>query len=96
MSEPGVTPLFIDTGSFYARMDDRDDDDHQACAVFDAIEAGELAYRPLYTTGYVLGELVALTLARAHHALAATALERIRFSSRIQVLHPGAETFARV
>lgn len=91
-----ATPLFIDTGAFYARLDERDDDHRRARAVFDAIEAGDLPYRPLYATGYVLGELVALTLARADHALAATALERIRSSSRIRVLHPGAETFASV
>lgn len=96
MSGPGATPLFIDTGAFYARIDDRDDDHEQACAVFDAIEAGDLPYRPLYTTGYVLGELVALALSRADHALAATALERIRSSDRVQVIHPGAETFAAV
>ncbi len=96
MSGPGATPLFIDTGAFYARLDDRDDDHERACAVFEAIEAEDLPYRPLYTTGYVLGELVALTLSRADHALAATALERIRSSSRIQVFHPDAEAFARV
>lgn len=93
MSGPGATPLFVDTSAFYARLDDRDGNHERALAVFDALETGELVYRPLYTTGYVLGELVALGLARGHHAEVTDALERIRASPRVQILHPDDPAF---
>lgn len=90
----GATPLFVDTGAFYARMDEDDDHHARATAVFDAIQTGDLPYRPLYTTGYVLAELVTLGLARANYALAATALRRVRASQSLTVLHPDESMFA--
>lgn len=92
----GATPLFVDTGAFYARMDEDDDHHARATAVFTAIQAGDLPYRPLYTTGYVLTELVTLGLVRANYSLAATALRRIRASPTVTVLHPDEPMFAAV
>jgi predicted nucleic acid-binding protein len=89
-----ATPLFIDTGAFYARMDEDDAHHARATAVFNAIQAGDLPYRPLYTTSYVLTELVTLGLARANYALAATALRRVRASPSVTVLHPDEPSFA--
>ena len=89
-----ATPLFVDTGAFYARMDEDDVHHDRATAVFNAIQAGDLPYRPLYTTGYVLAELVTLGLARANYVLAATALRRIRASPSVSVLHPDEPMFA--
>lgn len=86
-------PLFIDTGAFYARMDEDDDHHARANAVFDGIKAGDLPYRPLYTTGYVLAELVTLALARADYALAAAALRRVRASESVTVVHPDEPAF---
>lgn len=93
---PGATPLFVDTGAFYARLDDADDHHQRAVAVFDGIQSGALPYRPLYTTSYVLTELVTLGLVRADHATTADALERIRASELVRVIHPDAETFTSV
>ena len=95
MSTPQATatPLFIDTGAFYARMDQDDAHHGRATAVFDAIQNGTLPYRPLYTTGYVLAELVTLGLVRANHALAATALRRVRASSSVTGTPPGRAEF---
>jgi predicted nucleic acid-binding protein len=64
--------------------------------VADAIQAGDLPYRPLYTTGYILAELVTLGLARANYTLAATALRRVRASPSVTVLHPDEPMFAAV
>ena len=89
-----ANPLFIDTGAFYARMDQDDAHHGRATAVFDAIQNGTLPYRPLYTTGYVLAELVTLGLVRANYALAATALRRVRASPSVTVLHPDESSFA--
>jgi predicted nucleic acid-binding protein len=94
MTEPGATPLFVDTGAFYARIDERDDEHTRAMAVFDALEAGELVYRPIYTSGFVLGELVALGIARGRVNDVGAALDRIRSSPRVEVLHPGEPAFA--
>lgn len=93
MSGVGATPLVIDTGAFYARMDDRDQNHEQSRAVFDAIESGDPAYRPLYTTGHVLAELVTLGLLRTERSVVADSLGRIRSSPRVTVLHPDASTF---
>lgn len=88
-----ATPLFVDTGAFYARMDEDDEHHTRAKAVFDGIKAGDLPYRPLYTTGYVLAELVTLGLARADYTLAAAALRRVRASESVTVVHPDESAF---
>jgi len=92
MNAQGATPLIIDTGAFYARMDDRDVNHEQAVAMFEAIRAGDPVYRPLYTSGYILAELVTLGLIRANRVLIADALEQIRSSSRVSILHPDEHT----
>lgn len=89
-----VRPLFIDTGAFFARFNDRDTEHERATAVFEAIGAGDLAYRPLYTSGYVLSELATLTLRKAGHAAAVEALNRVADSPNVTVLHPDAVAFA--
>lgn len=91
-----TTPLFVDTGAFYARVDEDDAHHARATAVFNAIQARDLPYRPLYTTGYVLAELVTISLARANYELAATALRRVRASQSVTVLYPDEPMFAAV
>lgn len=93
-SSAGATPLFVDTGAFYARMDEDDVHHGRATAVFDAIQAGDLSYRPLYTTDYVLTELVTLALARADYEHASSALRRIRASHSVRILHVDERRFA--
>lgn len=95
MSAEGATPLIIDTGAFYARLDERDVNHEQAVATFEAIRAGDPVYRPLYTSGYILAELVTLGLIRANRGLIADAVEQIRSSSRLAVLHPDEHTVER-
>jgi predicted nucleic acid-binding protein len=91
---PGESPLFIDTSAFFARLNDRDENYDRVEAVFAAIGAGNLAYRPLYTSGYVLSELATLTLRKANHAAAIEALDRVGSSPDVTVLHPDAAAFA--
>jgi predicted nucleic acid-binding protein len=92
MNEP-ARPLFIDTGAFFARFNDRDDEHDRATAVFEAIKADDLPYRPLYTSGYVLSELATLTLRKAGHAEAVEALDRVADSPNVTVIHPAGSTF---
>ena len=90
---PGTTPLFVDTGAFYARLDESDAHHQRAQAIFDAIKSGDLPYRPLYTNRYVLAELATLTLGRVGHAAAVGTLERIRESPTFNVEPVGEATF---
>lgn len=94
MSGPGATPLFVDTSAFYARFVENAPRHDRAMAVFDGIRDGSLAFRPLYTSGYVLAELATLLLRKAPHDVAVDAVERVRRSDAVSVLHPGAEAFA--
>lgn len=92
MSHPGATPLFVDTGSFYARFDSNSSRHARATALFEGIGAGEFVYRPLYTSTYVLDELATLVLSHQDHAAALAALTRVR-ESPVVVVHPDREDF---
>lgn len=96
-SEAAVTahaePLFIDTGAFFAYYNDRDEHHERTRAVFQAIQSGELAYEPLYTTRFVLAELTTLLLYKVDHQTAARALEDILTADSINVVRIDASTF---
>ncbi|WP_252699713.1 type II toxin-antitoxin system VapC family toxin [Natronosalvus vescus] len=94
MSGPGTTPLFVDTGAFYAQYDEKAPRHDHASAVFDAIAAGQLHYRPLYTTSHVLSELGTLLMRKRDHAAAVRGLTRIRESPAFTIIHPDEEEFA--
>lgn len=89
---PGATPLFIDTGVFYARFDESSSRYERASALFEEIGTGDLPYRPLYTSTYVLDELATLILSHRTHAAAVAALERV-IDSPITVVDPDRADF---
>ncbi|MFB6152421.1 MAG: type II toxin-antitoxin system VapC family toxin [Haloarculaceae archaeon] len=93
MTPRSATPLFVDTSAFYARFVDNAPRHEAARAVFDGIGDGDLPYRPLVTSGYVLAELATLLLRKASHAVAADALDRVRASSVVTVVHPEESAF---
>lgn len=78
----GWTPLFIDTGALFAYYNTNDTGGRhaRARAVFDAIQTGELAYRPLLTSRFVLAELATLLVRKVDHVTAVRALDGIRSS----------------
>lgn len=92
MSEAGATPLFVDTGAFYARFDASTSRHDRADAVFGGIGTGEYPYRPVYTSTYVLDELATLVLSHRNHAAAVAALDRVRDSS-VVIVHPDEADF---
>lgn len=92
MSVQGARPLFIDTGAFYARFDANAQRHDPGATVFEAIGAGELPYRPLYTSSYVLDELATLVLSHRNHPAAVAAIERVR-QSAVTVVHPDEADF---
>ena len=89
---PGATPVFVDTSAWYAIFDEDDGEHARATSVRDAIHAGDLPYRPIYTTGHVLAELATLLL-RREHDVTSRALGQIRDSPNVTVIHPDQETF---
>lgn len=91
-SVQAARPLFIDTSAFFARFTARDDNHDPATAIFEALGAGDLAYRPLYTSGYVLSELATLTHRKQDHAVAVEALNKA-IAPGVNVLHPDAAAF---
>lgn len=93
MSNLGTTPLLIDTGAFYARFVENAPRHDRAQPVFDAIQQGNLRYRPLYTSGYILSELATLILRKKNHETAVDSLRRICSSPAITVLHPDTDEF---
>ena len=93
MSGPGTTPLFVDTGAFYARADEDDKHHETVKRVFDGIRTGDLAYRPVYTTQAVLSELATLCLYKLGHDDAVRALTAVRESESFNILSVGRSAF---
>jgi predicted nucleic acid-binding protein len=79
-------PLFIDTGAFFARYNERATEHDRATTVFRGIRTGELRYDPLFTSRYVLSELATLMMRKVGHQPAENALTDIRESTSINVL----------
>jgi predicted nucleic acid-binding protein len=93
MSGPGTTPLFVDTGAFYARADEDDKYHEAATRVFDEVRRGELRYGPIYTSQAVLSELATLCLYNLGHADAVRTLTAISESESFNVLPVDRPTF---
>lgn len=93
MTAARAEPLFVDTGAFFARFYERATQHARAVEVFEAIRDGELMYRPLYTSRYVLAELVAGLVTKATHAAALQALRTIREGQSFTVLEDTEERF---
>lgn len=93
MSGPGATPVFVDTGAFYARAD-KDDKHHDiATRTFGGIRSGDLTCRPIYTSQAVLSELATLLLYKLGHGTAVRTLTAIRESESINIISIGKPAF---
>jgi predicted nucleic acid-binding protein len=93
MSASRAAPLFIDTGALFARFVDNASRHERAQAVFDGIQQGDFAYRPLYTSTYVLDELATLIRYKHSHERATDTLARIRHSEPVTLIHPSEADF---
>jgi predicted nucleic acid-binding protein len=94
MSDASRTPLFVDTGGFYAVFDEDDAEHDRSSTVFDGIRDGSLSYGPVYTSRYVLSELATLMLYNIRHSAAVEALDTVLGSSTFNVLPVDPPTFA--
>lgn len=86
-------PLFVDTGPLYARFDEDDALHDRTIGLFERIRAGDLLYRPVYTSRYILAETTRLLLHRVSHEAATTALTAIRRGELFTVLEVGDDQF---
>ena len=93
MNGAGPTPVFIDTGAFYARADEDDKHHEDAVCLFEGIRSGDIAYRPIYTSQAVLSEFATLALYKLGHGTATTALSVIRESDSINIIPVGKPVF---
>ena len=93
MSGASATPVFVDTGAFYARADGDDDHHRKAVQLFDGIRSGDLPYRPVYTSQAVLSEFATLALYKLGHDIATEALTAIRDSQSVNVVPVGEWAF---
>jgi predicted nucleic acid-binding protein len=93
MTGPGPTPIFVDTGAFYARADENDKHHETATWLFNTIRSGDVAYRPIFTSQSVLAEFATLSLYKLGHSDAVRALSAIRDSESINVVPVGRATF---
>jgi len=93
MNDPGATPIFVDTGAFYAWADEDDAHHRTATRLFDAIRSDDVAYRPIFTSQSVLSEFATLALYKLGHRDAARALNAIRDATSINVVPVGEATF---
>jgi predicted nucleic acid-binding protein len=93
MSGIEPTPLFVDTGPFYARFDGDDGFHDRASELFKRIRTGDLLYRPVYTSRYVLAETTRLLVQRVSHEAASTALSAIRNGELFTVLTADEDRF---
>lgn len=94
MKVASTTPLFVDTGAFYARADEDDQHHETASNLFDDIRSGTVPYRPIFTSQSVRSEFTTLALYRLGHETAARALRGVRDSQSINVLPVGEQVFA--
>ena len=93
MTGPGATPIFVDTGAFYARADEDDLHHETALQLFERFRTGDLPFRPVVTSQAVLSELATLALYSLGHDVAVRALNAIRNSESINVLPVDRDTF---
>jgi predicted nucleic acid-binding protein len=63
-------------------------------AFFERVGRNEIPYRPLYTSTYVVDELVTLLLSKGTHEYATEALDRLLDSESIEVIFESEEAFA--
>lgn len=96
MSRRSVRPLLVDTSAFYARFVDNAPRHDAAQAVFEGIRNGDLPYRPLVTSSYVVSETATLLLRKASHEVASDAVDRIRQSRLVSIVHPDEAGFEAV
>lgn len=91
----GPTALFVDTSGLFAYFHP-DAEEHDAASAFvDGVSRDELPYRPLFTSTYVVDELVTLLQSRGRPRWAVEAFETLTSSEYVTVLRETEGAFSR-
>lgn len=91
----GPTALFLDTSGLFAYFHP-DATEHAAAQSFlRAVGRGDVPYRPLYTSTYVVDELVTLLQSRGRHEWATDAFEMVTDSENVVLLEEETDAFER-
>ncbi len=85
MSGAESTPIFVDTGAFYARVDGGDTHHEAATQLFGTIRSGDASYRPIFTAHSVLAELATLAPRKLGHGDATRVSNAIRNAESINI-----------
>lgn len=93
-SSDGPTALFLDTSALFAHFDPNVAEHDRIRQFFQSVGRNEIPYRPLFTSTYVVDELVTLLLSRSSHERARTALSRTLDSDSIEVIAETDDAFA--
>lgn len=94
-AEQGPTALFLDTSGLFAYFHP-DADDHEAASAFmQTVGRGEIPYRPLFSSTYVVDELVTLLQSRGRHEWAVDAFEMLTESENVTLLGESPAAFER-
>ncbi|WP_123620053.1 type II toxin-antitoxin system VapC family toxin [Halorubrum sp. CSM-61] len=93
MNTVSATPVFIDTGAFYARADQNDTHHEETIRFFNGIQTGKLSYRPIFTSQAVLSEFATLALYKLGHDTATRALTAIRNSDSVNIVPASKSAF---
>lgn len=94
--ENGPTALFLDTSGLFAYFHPDAEMQTAATAFMDRIAAGEFPYRPLFTSTYVVDELITLLQSKGRHEWAVEAYETLTSSESITVLRETEDAFSAV
>lgn len=86
--------LFLDSGAFIARARRNDPYHEAAMDTFSGISRGDLPYKLLYTSNYVIDETVTFLLYEAGSHVAVEVLRALRSSPYLVVLHVSEEVEA--
>lgn len=89
----GPTALFLDTSALFAYFHPETAEHDRVESFFELVGKNEIPYRPLYTSTYVIDELVTLLLSKGSVEYARAALSRILESESVEVIGESKEAF---
>lgn len=93
--DSGPKALFLDTSGLFAYFHP-DAEEHEAARAFlRAIGRGDVPYRPLFSSTYVVDELVTLLQSRGRHEWAVDAFQMVTASENVVLVEETTETFER-
>lgn len=85
--------LFIDSGAFIARHSKNDSNHDKAVMLFQQILEGDIPVTRMYTSDFVLGEAVTVSMIRANHKHAVALGDAILNSKAIELLRVDEDIF---